>query len=100
MCLGTGSEIVVTKKLGGIVGLTNESIEDTTLPLAEELGRVVKDAFSGDLDDGLLNGDGTANTPNGVLTRATEVTGATLTEGIGAALAAIGEAGGTPPTSR
>lgn len=94
--LDTGSEIVVTKKLGGIVGLTNESIEDATLSLSDEVSRVVRDAFSGDLDAGLLLGDGTGNTPNGVLARAAEVTGPTLTEAIGEALAAMGEAGGTP----
>ncbi len=94
--LDTGSEIVVTKKLGGIVGLTNESIEDTGLNLTEEVRRVVRDAFSTDLDDGLLNGDGTLNTPTGVLSRAAEVTGPTLTEAIGVALAEMGEAGGNP----
>jgi HK97 family phage major capsid protein len=96
--LDTGSEIVVTKKLGGIVGLTNESIEDTDprLNLAEEVTRVVRDAFSGDLDSGLLNGDGTLNTPTGVLARAAQVSGPTLTEAIGVALAEMGEAGGTP----
>jgi HK97 family phage major capsid protein len=94
--LDTGSEIVVTKKLGGIVGLTNESIEDTTLNLTDEVSRVVRDAFSGDLDSGLLNGDGTLNTPTGVLARAAQVSGPTLTEAIGVALAEMGEAGGTP----
>jgi len=94
--LDTGSEIVVTKKLGGIVGLTNESIEDTTLNLTEEVRRVVVDAFSGDLDSGLINGTGAANTPNGVLSRAAQVTGPTLAEGIGVAMAEMGEAGGTP----
>jgi HK97 family phage major capsid protein len=94
--LDTGSEIVVTKKLGGIVGLTNESIEDTTLNLTEEVRRVVVDAFSGDLDDGLIHGDGTLNTPTGVLARAADVTGPTLTEAIGVAMAEMGEAGGNP----
>lgn len=94
--MDTGSEIVVTKKLGGIVGLTNESIEDTELSLTAEVERVVRDAFSTDLDSGLLYGDGTANTPVGVMGRAVEVTGPTLTEGIGVAMAEMGEAGGTP----
>jgi HK97 family phage major capsid protein len=94
--LATGSEIVVTKKLGGIVGLTNESIEDTGLNLTEEVRRVVVDAFSGDLDAGLLNGDGLGANPTGVLGRAPEVTGPSLTEAIGVALAEMGEAGGSP----
>lgn len=94
--LDTGSEIVSVKKLGGIVGLTNESIEDTTLNLTEEVSRVVRDAFSGDLDSGLINGDGTLNTPSGVLSRAAEVSGPTLTGAIGTAMAQMGEAGGTP----
>lgn len=87
---------MVTKKLGGIVGLTNESIEDSTLNLTDEVRRVVRDAFSTDLDDGLLNGDGLGANPTGVLGRATEVTAPTLTEAIGEALAEMGEAGGTP----
>jgi len=94
--LATGSEIVVTKKLGGIVGLTNESIEDSTLSLSDEVSRIVRDAFSADLDDGLLTGDGTGSTPVGVLGRAEEITGPTLTEAIGEAMADMGEAGGTP----
>jgi HK97 family phage major capsid protein len=94
--LDTGSEIVVTKKLGGIVGLTNESIEDTTLDLTGEVRRLVVDAFSVDLDDGLLNGDGLGANPAGVLDRATEVVAPTLTEGIGEAMAEMGEAGGVP----
>ena len=60
------------------------------------MSRLVRDAFSTDLDDGLLNGDGTANTPTGVLSRAEEVTGPTLTEAVGEALADMGEVGGTP----
>ena len=94
--LDTDSEIVVVKKLGGIVGLTNESIEDTTQPLTNEVTRVVREAFSADLDGGLLNGDGTGASPSGVLSRAAEVTWATLTDGIGAGLAEMGEAGGAP----
>lgn len=94
--LDTGSEIVVTKKLGGIVGLTNESIEDTTLNLTDEVRRVVVDAFSSDLDDGLLNGDGLGANPTGILGRAAEVTAPTLTEAIGEALAEMGEVGGNP----
>lgn len=94
--LDTGSEIVVTKKLGGIVGLTNESIEDTTLNLTEEVTRVVRDAFSADLDSGLLHGTGAGATPTGVLSRAADVTGPTLTAAIAAAMADMGEAGGTP----
>jgi HK97 family phage major capsid protein len=94
--LDTGSEIVVTKKLGGIVGLTNESIEDTTLNLTEEVTRVVRDAFSTDLDNGLLNGTGAGATPTGVLARAADVVGPTLTDAIGTAMADMGEAGGTP----
>ena len=63
-------------------------------PIADEVSRVVQDAFSHDLDLGLLGGSGIGANPRGVTGRAEEITGETLTAAVAAAVADIGEAGG------
>ena len=55
------------------------------------------DCLSRDLDLGLLRGTGTPQ-PNGIIAQADEVSGPTLIAAAGAAIAAIGEAGGTTST--
>lgn len=92
--LTTGSEVVAVKKLGGIVLITREAFEDADWPIADEVSRVVQDAFSHDLDLGLLGGTGAGANPLGVSGRADEATGSTLTAAIAAAVSEIGEAGG------
>ncbi|MER7073231.1 phage major capsid protein [Terrabacter sp. NPDC000476] len=94
MDVTTDAELVVVKKLAGIPMLTREAFEDATFPIAEEVQRVVRDAFSHDLDLGLLYGDGTGANPLGVVARAIEATGATLVGAIAAAKGEIGDSGG------
>jgi HK97 family phage major capsid protein len=84
--------------LAGIVLVSRESIEDaagagTAWPQSET-ARVIQDAFSHDLDAGLINGDGQPPNPTGVLGVADAVTADALVPAAAAALAAIGEAGG------
>ena len=55
------------------------------------------DSLSRDLDLGLLNGVG-GKEPGGIVAQAPDVGGETLTAAAGAAIAAIGEAGGVPDT--
>ncbi len=92
----TGSEVVAVKKLGGIVLITREAFEDADWPIADEVARVVQDAFSRDLDLGLLIGTGAGANPLGVVGRASEVTAASLVGAVAAAVAEIGEDGGRP----
>jgi hypothetical protein len=80
--------------LAGITLLTNEQIEDGEFRALAEVSRVVQGAFSRDLDDALISGDGSDATPTGVLNIADEVSGPTLIAAI--AVGEIGEAGGSP----
>ena len=93
--VGDASEIVAVEKLGGIVMLTREAVEDNQFDLQNEVTRAVQGAFSHTLDDGLLNGSGTPPSPKGVLGRATVTDGPTLTGAVAAAVGEIGEAGGS-----
>jgi hypothetical protein len=92
---------VSTTKLGGMVLLSRESIEDAgPWSPQSETARIVQDSFSADLDDGLTNGNGTAPAPQGVLGVATASTGTTLVAAVADAMADIGEPEVTPPMSR
>ncbi len=96
--VGTGAEIVAASKIGGIVQLTTESIEDVEFNLQSEVARIVQDAFSASLDDGLLNGDGTPPNPAGIIGRAADAAGTNIPDRISTAIGAMGGAGGSPDT--
>jgi len=73
--------------------ITREAFEDADWPIADEVSRVVQDAFSRDLDLGLLGGTGAGANPLGVTGRADEAVEATLTAAVAAAVSDIGESG-------
>jgi len=98
--LGDDSYIVAVHKLAGTLGIGNESILDTAYDLDGQVGNALVDAFSRQMDLGLLNGTGDANNqPTGVVGVATEIVEATtLLSAAAAAKGAIGDAGGRPDT--
>jgi HK97 family phage major capsid protein len=89
--------IVATKKVMGGLPVSREMISDATVNITSWVTTGLTDSLSRDLDLGLLGGTGGAQ-PEGVIDQADAVTGATLIAAVGAAIAAIGEAGGRTDT--
>jgi HK97 family phage major capsid protein len=87
------ADIVATAKLGEIVLLSNESVADTTVNLTAQVGDLLKDSASAELDHGLLYGAGPPE-PRGVVAAAPAVDGADLAAAVTAAIGQIGNAGG------
>ena len=91
--LGDDAEIVAVCKLASIVLVSNESINDTDVNLTRQIGSLLEDSASTELDHEILYGEG-APAPAGVVAAvpeaAADLAGA-LTEAIGS----IGDAGGT-----
>jgi HK97 family phage major capsid protein len=91
--LGDSSDVIAVKKLAGIFDLSNESLSDTTMPVADMLGQVVRDSMAHDLDAGLLYGAGGLE-PTGVVARAEDaVAGVSLRQGVVNAWAELVDAG-------
>lgn len=67
--MGDEVAVVDVAKLGGQVGLSNESIADTQFPLAQALSRAISDAVAPQLDTGLLYGAGPP-APRGIVATA------------------------------
>jgi hypothetical protein len=91
---------VAVHKLAGIVEFSNESVADTDYDLDGQVATALVDAFSHQMDTGLLTGTGDANNqPTGVVGVAAEVAEATsLLSATAGAKGEIGDAGGTPDT--
>jgi hypothetical protein len=91
------ADIVGVKKLGEILKLSNESVQDTSVNLTQQIADLLRDAAGPELDRGLLYGS-LATEPKGVVPNVAVVDGADLSTAITAAIGAIGNAGGTADT--
>jgi hypothetical protein len=89
------ADIVAVAKLAEIVLLSNESVGDTTTNLTVQIGNLLQDSASAELDRGLLYGSGSAGEPKGVVAAAPAADGTDLAAAITAAIGSIGDAGGT-----
>jgi HK97 family phage major capsid protein len=96
--LGDKSYTVVPRKLAGLFSLSSELVDDTSFGIVAALGDAVRDSMGPELDDGLLNGNGTAPQPIGVIGLAPAVDGTTLRDATFNAVAEIGEDGGVADT--
>jgi HK97 family phage major capsid protein len=96
--LGDKAYVVVPRKLAGLFSLSSELVDDSSFGITLALGDAVRDSMGPELDDGLLNGNGTAPNPVGVIGIAPAVDGADLWSAIAAAIAEIGDDGGTADT--
>jgi HK97 family phage major capsid protein len=97
LALNDDALIVSVCKVAGLLPLSAEMRADAAVNITTWVSGALADSLSRDLDLGLLRGTGRPQ-PNGIIAQADEVTGATLTAAAGAAIAAIGEAGGTANT--
>ena len=86
--------IVAVKKVMGGLPISSEMRADATVNITNWVRDGLTDSLSRDLDQGLLLGGG-AKEPEGVIAQAEAVAGATLIAAAGAAIAAIGEKGGS-----
>jgi Phage capsid family len=89
--------IVSVAKIIGSLPVSSEMRSDASVNITGWVSTALTDSLSRDLDVGLLTGSG-APEPDGIIDQADEVSGATLTAAAGAAIAAIGEAGGAADT--
>jgi hypothetical protein len=91
--LHDGADVVATAKIGEIVLLSNESVQDTSVNLTQQVGDLLRDSASAELDHGLLYGAG-APEPVGVVATAPAVDGTDLAAAITGAIGQIGNSGG------
>ena len=89
--------VVAVAKIGGIVDLSNEGFSDSSINMSAQLGDVLRDSLSRDLDMGLLSGGGPP-APVGVVGVAPEVAAADLHAAVTVARGQIGDAGGVANT--
>ena len=89
--------VVAVAKLGGIVDLSNEGFTDASINMSAQLGDLLRDSLSRDLDIGLLTGGGPP-APVGVVGVAPEVEAADLHAAVTTARGQIGDQGGTANT--
>ena len=92
--LGDDAAIVAVAKLATIILLSNESVSDSSVDLTAQLGDLLRDSASAELDRGLLYGTGTPQ-PDGVVAAAPEASGADLAAALTAAIGSVGDAGGS-----
>jgi HK97 family phage major capsid protein len=97
LVLNDEATIVAVCKIAGNLPVSAEMMTDASVNITSWVGGALRDSLSRDLDVGLLQGSG-APQPDGIIAQADAVSGATLTAAAGAAIAAIGEAGGQPST--
>lgn len=97
MNLGDTAYEVAVAKLGGLVDLSNELVSDAQINITAEVGRLLRDSLSAQLDEGLLRGAGPPE-PAGVIAAAPAVAGADLLAAAAAAVGAIGDEGGQATT--
>jgi capsid protein len=92
--LGDDANIVGVAKLAEIILLSSEAVSDTSVNLTQQVGELLTDSASAELDRGLLYGSGSAGEPQGVVAAAPAVDGTDLAAAITAAIGSIGDAGG------
>jgi len=89
--------VVSPAKLGGLLLLSNESIADSAFPIADEVGRLIRDSMAPKADRDILYGDGTnPAAPPALIDALDTATGPTLRAAVVDAAAAIMSNGGTP----
>jgi HK97 family phage major capsid protein len=89
--------IVAVCKVAGLLPVSSEMRADAAVNITTWVTGALTDSLSRDLDLGLLNGSGRPE-PDGIIDQADEVAGPTLIAAAGAAIAAIGEKGGSADT--
>jgi HK97 family phage major capsid protein len=92
--LGDDADIVAVAKLAEIVLLSNESVSDTSVNLTNQLGELLRESASAELDRGLLYGSGAAGEPKGIVATAPDASGSDLAAALSEAIGSIGDAGG------
>jgi HK97 family phage major capsid protein len=97
VALNDDTLIVSVCKVAGLLPVSSEMQSDAAVNITGWVSGALADSISRDLDLGLLRGTGRPQ-PNGIIDQADEVTGASLIAAAGAAIAEIGEAGGTADT--
>jgi len=88
------ADIVGVAKLAEIILLSNESVSDTSVNLTAQVGNLLQDAASPELDRGILYGTGSPE-PVGIVASAPATDAADLATAISLAVGQIGDAGGT-----
>ena len=97
MLLNDKALIVRVCKVAGLLPVSAEMLSDAAVNITSWVSAALADSLSRDLDLGILNGTGQPQ-PDGIVAQADPVSGTSLTDTAGAAIAAIGEAGGTAST--
>ncbi len=91
--LNDDADIVATCKLASIVLLSNEGLTDASINMSAELGQLIRDSASIELDRGILYGTDSPE-PKGVVAAALPAEGVDLATALTAAIGSIGDAGG------
>ena len=88
------ADIISVAKLASIVLLSNEGASDASRNMSNELGTLIRDSASIELDRGILYGTDSPE-PKGVVAAAPAAAGEDLAAALTAAVGSIGDAGGT-----
>ncbi len=92
--LGDDADIVSVCKLASIVLVSNEGVGDATVNMTQQLGDLIRDSASIELDRGILYGTDSPE-PRGLVAAAPAAAGVDLAAALTAAVGSIGDAGGT-----
>lgn len=93
--LNDDANVVGVAKLGTIILLSNESVDDASISLVAELQNLLRDSASAELDRGVLYGEGAGqHEPSGVVAAAPPSSGADLAAALTDAIGSVGDAGG------
>jgi|GEM_PF-3100989 len=92
--LGDDADIVAVCKLASIVLVSNEGVGDASINMTTQLGDLIRDSASIELDRGILYGTDSPE-PKGVVAAAPPAAGVDLAAALTAAVGSIGDAGGT-----
>ena len=87
------ADIVSVCKLASIVLVSNEGVGDASINMTAQLGDLIRDSASIELDRGILYGTDSPE-PRGVVAAALPAAGADLAAALTAAVGSIGDAGG------
>ena len=87
------ADIISTCKLASIVLMSNEGLTDASVNMTNELGQLIRDSASIELDRGVLYGTDSPE-PRGVVAAALPAAGADLAAALTVAVGSIGDAGG------
>ena len=93
------ADIVSVCKLASIVLVSNEGVGDASVNMTAQLGDLIRDSASIELDRGILYGTDSPE-PRGVVAAAPPAAGVDLAAALTAAVGSIGDAGGRVPPVR